>query len=267
MTLSEDHYRYREQIGAFLLGKLDEGEQTALQRHLNTCPVCQAEERELEPVVAALSYAAPDRIDEAPLPPEDLEESTLAPILGKMHRERRPRQRTVWSALAAAAICVVVFSLAGFTWFLVPAVSLELRKDAVRLEIRTSGGELVFFANLPEMLRVGDPEGPEGPNTKSKPAPADAQKEEPKAADSGGGTPPKGSAPESGDMLSSPDGEKPGATSPGTASPGTASPGPASSGTTPPGTASPRATPEEGDPRRGPYEQSPVCDQYSCDQQ
>jgi anti-sigma factor RsiW len=262
MTPPEEHYRYREQIGAFLLGKLDGVERTAMQTHLSSCPICQAEVRELEPVVAALSYAAPDRIDENPLPPEDLEESTLAPILRKMHRERRPRQRTVWSALAAAAICVVVFSLAGFTWFLVPAVSLELRKDAVRLEIRTSGGELVFSAKLPEMLRVGDPEGPEGQSTKSKPAPADAQKEEPKAADSGSGTPPKGSAPESGDMLSSPDSEKPG-----TASPGTASPGPASSGTAPPGTASPRATPEEGDPRRGPYEQSPVCDQYSCDQQ
>ena len=50
---TEEHNRYREQIGAFLLGKLDEGERTALQEHLNSCPVCQAEERELEPVVAA----------------------------------------------------------------------------------------------------------------------------------------------------------------------------------------------------------------------
>jgi Putative zinc-finger len=262
MTPPEEHYRYREQIGAFLLGKLDEGERTTLRRHLNSCLVCQAEERELKPVVAALSYAAPDRIDENRWPPEDLEESTLAPILGEMRRARRYGWRFGWSAVAAAAICVVVMGLAGFTWFLEPAVSLELRKDAVRLEIRTSDGELVFFANLPGMLRVGDPEGPEGPSTKSKPAPADAQKEEPKPADSGGGTPSKESAPESGDMLSSPDSEKPGATSP-----GTASPGPASSGTAPPGTASPRATPEEGDPRRGSYGQSPVCDQYSCDQQ
>ena len=45
MTPPEEHNRYREQIGAFLLGKLDEGERTALQEHLNSCPVCQAEER------------------------------------------------------------------------------------------------------------------------------------------------------------------------------------------------------------------------------
>ena len=279
MTPPEEHYRYREQIGAFLLGKLDGVERTALQRHLESCPVCQAEERELKPVVAALSYAAPDRIDEAPWPPEGLEESTLAPILGEMHRARRYRRRFGWSAVAAAAICVVVFGLAGFTWFLEPAVSLELRKDAVRLEISARGGELVFFAKLPELPRVADPERQEGP---SNPAPADTQQEEPKAAGSEGGTPLEKSSPESGDKWSSPGSEKPGATSPEKASPektspektspekaspGTASPGSASPGSASPGSASPGATPEERDPRRGPYEQPPACDQYSCAQQ
>src|SRR3712207_5298817 len=125
MTPPEEHHRYREQIGAFLLGKLDGGEQTAAQTHLNSCPVCQAEVRELEPVVAALADAAPDRIDEDPRPPGDLEVLTLAPILGEMHRARRRRRRFRWSALAAAAIWVVVIGLAGFTWILEPAVSLE----------------------------------------------------------------------------------------------------------------------------------------------
>jgi hypothetical protein len=124
MTPPEEHHRYREQIGAFLLGKLDEGEREAMQRHLNSCPVCQAEVRELKPVVAALADAAPDRIDEDPLPPGDLEELTLAPILGEIHRARRRRRRSRWSALAAAAVCVVAIGLAGFTWLLEPAVAL-----------------------------------------------------------------------------------------------------------------------------------------------
>jgi hypothetical protein len=270
MTPPEEHYRYRELIGAFLLGKLDEGERTALQSHLNACPVCRAEERELEPVVAALSYAAPDRIDEASWPPEHLEESTLAPILGEMRRARRYRWRFGWSAVAAAAICVVVMGLAGFTWFLEPAVSLELRKDAVRLEISTRGGELVFSAKLPEDSRGANPEGPEGPNN---PAPAGRQKGESKAADSGSEIPPVGgSAPVSGDKGSSPGGEKPGATSPGTPSPETTppettSPETTSPGAASPGTASPGTAPEESNPRRGPYWQSPACDQYSCAQQ
>jgi hypothetical protein len=230
-------------------------------------------------VVAALSYAAPDRIDEASWPPEHLEESTLAPILAEMHRARRYGWRFGWSAVAAAAICVIVMGLAGFTWFLEPAVSLELRKDAVRLEISTRGGELVFFAKLPEDSRVADPERPEG---SSNPAPADRQKGESKAADSGSGIPLVGeSTPESGDKWSSSGGEKPGATSPGTPSPETTSPETTSSektssektspettspGTASPGTASPVAAPEESDPRRGSYGQSPACDQYSCAQ-
>src|SRR5215204_971671 len=124
MTPPEEHHRYREQIGAFLLGKLDEGERTAMQTHLNSCPICQAEVRELEPVVGALADASPDRIDEAPWPPEDLKELTLAPILEEMHRARRHRRRSRWSALAAAAIFVVAIGLAGFTWLLEPAVAL-----------------------------------------------------------------------------------------------------------------------------------------------
>src|SRR5215218_4186297 len=125
MTPPEERHSYREQIGAFLLGKLDEGEQTAMQAHLNSCPVCQAEVRELKPVVAALADAAPDRIDEDPRPPGDLEELTLAPILGEMYRARRRKRRSQRLALAAAAICVVAIGLAGFTWLLEPAVALE----------------------------------------------------------------------------------------------------------------------------------------------
>ena len=292
MNPRDQHHRYREQIGAFLLGKLDGGERTAMQTHLSSCPVCQAEVRELEPVVAALADAAPDRIDEDPLPPGDLEESTLAPILKEIHSARRHRR---WSGLAAAAICVVAIGLAGFTWLLEPAVALEplafsvapgmevqghliehargteirlvvsgsqdgqthrvtlvsedeervnsgtffgigertlrgtfnaalLREDADRLEVRTSGGELVFFAKLPEEpLTVRDwplfgilpwaspdlqnktmessgSERAEGPTQKKR-----------KDDGSGSGTPHKGTSPESGDKGSSPGGEKPGA--------------------------------------------------------
>jgi putative zinc finger protein len=125
MNPPEELHRYREQIGAFLLGKLDGGERAAMQTHLNSCPVCQAEVRELEPVVAALADAAPDRIDENPLPPGDLEESTLAPILGEIQRARHRRRPFRWSALAAAAICVVAIGLAGFVGLLEPAGALE----------------------------------------------------------------------------------------------------------------------------------------------
>jgi putative zinc finger protein len=348
MTLPEERHRYQEKIGAFLLGELDEGERMSMQAHLRTCLVCQAEVRELEPVVAALAYAAPDRIEDDPRPPGDLEESTLAPIFGEMQRARRRRQRFGWSTLAAAAICVVAIGLGGFTSLMEPAVPLERlsfsgeprgvevegnliahacdtkirlvvsrsrdgqthrvtlvreneervdlgtfigvgnkplkrtfdaelsREDATRLEVRTTpGGELVFFAKLPKEPRVANRDRPlfgilqwadlglqnettraNGPECKEEPSSEDPlppdKPEKPKDDGSGGGTPPMGSSPESGDKGSSPGGEKPGPASPGAASPRAASPG---------------VAPEESEPGRGPYEQSPVCDQYDCAQQ
>jgi Putative zinc-finger len=295
MTPPEERHRYQELIGAFLLGELDEVERTAMQTHLSSCPVCQVEVRELEPVVAALADASPDRIDEAPLPPGDLEESTLAPILGEIHRARRRRRQFRWSALAAAAICVVAIGLAGFTWLLEPAVALEplsfsvepgmevegnliehdsgteirlvvsglrdgqtyrvtlvsedgervnagtfigigdkqlrgtfkaalLREDVDRLEVRTAGGELVFFAKLPEEPRVKVRDWPlfgilpwADPGLKNERMGASSSEstegpthKKPKDAGSGGGTPPKSSSPEGGGKRSSPGGEKPG---------------------------------------------------------
>ena len=340
MTPPEERHRYQEQIGAFLLGKLDDGELSAMQTHLNSCLGCQAEVRELEPVVTALADAAPDRLDEEPWPPGDLEESTLAPILGEIHRTRLRKRRFPSSALAAAAaICVVVIGLAGFVGLLEPAVALEplsfsvargmevdeghliehawgteirlgvsgsrdgqtyrvtlvgedgervdsgtfigigektlrgtfnaalLREDADSVEVRTPGGELVFFAKLPEEPRAkvrdwplfgilpwADPdlqketigssgsERPEGPRAED-PAPADKQ-EKPKDAGSWDRTPDKGNSPNSDGKGSSPSGEKPGAASPGAASPGAAS--------------------KERESRRSPYGGSPADGQYKA---
>jgi Putative zinc-finger len=296
MTPRGEHHRCWEQIGAFLLGKLDGDERTAMQTHLDSCPVCQAEVRELEPVVAALADAAPDRIDEDPVPPGDLEESTLAPILEEIHSARRRSRRFHWSGLAAAAICVVAIGLAGFVGLLEPAVALEplsfsvapgmkveghliehargteirlevsgsrdgqthrvtlvtedeervdsgtfigigertlrgtfnaalLREDADRLEVRTSGGELVFFAKLPEEPRDKVRDWPlfgilpwAGPDLQNKTMessgserPEGPTQKKSKDDSSGGEKPHKGTSPESGDKGSSPGGEEPGA--------------------------------------------------------
>jgi hypothetical protein len=326
MTPPEEHHRYREQIGAFVLGKLDGGERTAMQTHLNICPVCQAEVRELEPVVAALADAAPDRIDEDPWPPEDLEELTLAPILGEIHRVRRRRRPYRWSALAAAAICVVAIGLAGFVGLLEPAVALEplsfsvaprmeveghliehargteirlvvsgsrdgqthrvtlvsddgervnagtfigigkrtlrgtfnaalLREDADKLEVRTPGGELVFFAKLPEeprdkvrdwplfgILPWADPGlrnktmGSSGPESTEGP-----RQKKPTDDGSGSGTPHKGNSPDSDGKGSSFESKKPGAAAEESQSGG-------------------------GSEGSGSWRPPPVCNQYGCQQ-
>jgi hypothetical protein len=326
MTPPEEHHRYREQVGAFLLGKLDEGERTAMQAHLNSCPACQAEVRELKPVVAALADAAPDRIDEDPWPPEDLEELTLAPILGEIHRARRRRQQFRWSTLAAAALCVVVIGLAGFVGLLEPAVALEplsfsvasgmgvqghliehargteirlvvsgsrdgqthrvtlvsedgervnagtfigngertlrgtfnaalLREDADMLEVRTSGGELMFFAKLPEeprdkvrdwplfgILPWAEPDlrnktmGSSGSESTEGP-----RQKKPKDHGSGSGIPHKGNSPASDGKGSSFESKKPGA-------------------------AAEESELGGGSEGGGSWRPPPVCNQYGCQQ-
>ncbi|MDQ3498361.1 MAG: zf-HC2 domain-containing protein [Actinomycetota bacterium] len=250
MTPPEERHRYQEQIGAFVLGKLDGGELSAMQTHLSGCPVCQAEVRELEPVVAALADAAPDRIGEDPRPAGDLEELTLAPILGKIYRARRRRGRFQWSALAAAAICVVVIGLAGFTWLLEPAFTLELREDAVRLEVRIPGGDLVFSAKLTGA-------------SAEKSDPADTQKK-PKPASSGGETPPKERSPESDPKRSPPGGASSASPDP------DAAPGAGGQESVPPDAGQESVPPDAGqesaspapEKQAAPASASPAADQY-----
>ena len=326
MTPPEEHHRYREQVGAFLLGKLEEGERTAMQAHLNSCPACQAEVRELKPVVAALADAAPDRIDEDPWPPEDLEELTLAPILGEIHRARRRRRQFRWSTLAAAALCVVVIGLAGFVGLLEPAVALEplsfsvapgmgvqghliehargteirlvvsgsrdgqthrvtlvsedgervnagtfigigertlrgtfnaalLREDADMLEVRTSGGEPMFFAKLPEEPRVTVRDWPlfgilpwAEPDLRNKTMGSSGsestegpRQKKPKDHGSGSGIPHKGNSPASDGKGSSFESKKPGA-------------------------AAEESELGGGSEGGGSWRPPPVCNQYGCQQ-
>ena len=183
MTPPEGCHPYREQIGAFLLGKLDGGELEAMQAHLDGCPVCRAEVRELEPVVAALADADPDRIAGDPRPPGDLEESPSAPILGEIHRAHSRRRGYGWAAVAAAAaVFVVLIGVAGASW---------------RLDQN-------------EPIGSSGPPVPSGPSAEA-PGPDNVAHKKPKAAGPGGGTPPNESSPVSDVKGSSPGGAKPGA--------------------------------------------------------
>jgi hypothetical protein len=160
MSPPEEHHLgrhlYREQIGAFVLGELEGGELEAMRAHLDGCPDCRAEVRELRPVVAALADADPDRIEEYPRPPGNLEESTFAPISGEIHRARRRRGRRFgWSGLAAAAIFAVVIGLAGFAWLVEPAVALvEPLSFSVAPGMKKVEGHLIAHASGTEIRLV-----------------------------------------------------------------------------------------------------------------
>jgi hypothetical protein len=155
MTPPEEHHRYRERVGAFVLGQLEGGELEAMRTHLDGCPACRAEVSELGPVVAALADADPDRIDEYPQPPGDLEELTLAPIPGEIHRARDRGRRFGWSGLAAAAIFAVAIGLAGFAWLLEPAAAMvEPLSFSVAPGMKKVEGHLIAHASGTEIRLV-----------------------------------------------------------------------------------------------------------------
>ena len=86
------------------------------------------------------------------------------------------------------------------------------REEATKLEVRTTpGGELVFFAKLPEEPRVAlfgiFPWPDQGPQNESTGPSAEDPPEKPKDDGSGGGTPNQESSPESDVKRPSPGGE------------------------------------------------------------
>jgi hypothetical protein len=129
-----------------------------------------------------------------------------------------------------------------------------LREDAAKLEVRTSGGEPMFFAKLPEEPRVTVRDWPlfgilpwAGPDLRNKSMASTGSErvegptqKKPKDNGSGGKTPHKESSPESGDKGSSPGVEKPGAAL-----------------EDEPGSGLPPDDPP-------PQEKPPVCNQYGC---
>lgn len=118
---ADDHRYWREMLGAFVLGELDEERRVALQAHLEGCEHCRAELREIQSVAAALARTAPERVAvRDPTPPSGLMDRTLANIDEARRAEEELRSRRRWrilqrSALAVAAaaflVVLVVFAL------------------------------------------------------------------------------------------------------------------------------------------------------------
>lgn len=60
----ERHARLREQLGAYTLDQLIEGERAAIDAHLRGCPSCREELNALAPLSTLLTRVDPDRLDE-----------------------------------------------------------------------------------------------------------------------------------------------------------------------------------------------------------
>ena len=120
---ADDHRDWRLSLGAYALGDLPPDERAAIAAHIEGCPECRAELRELEGVAALLPLADPARIEGPPVrPPADLGARIEAQIAAERAREGRAKRRrrlrlgfggAVAVAAVAALLAVFVLPIGG----------------------------------------------------------------------------------------------------------------------------------------------------------
>jgi anti-sigma-K factor RskA len=104
-----DHTRYRDDIGAYLLGALTELEQHAFERHMAGCTECQEELERLRPAADAL----PGSVEQLQ-PPASLKASLMEVVEREARAERQPavsrapRRRFLRPALVAAGVLIAL---------------------------------------------------------------------------------------------------------------------------------------------------------------
>jgi anti-sigma-K factor RskA len=111
---ADDHRDWRLSLGAYALGDLPPDERAAMAAHIEGCPECRAELRELEGVAALLPLADPAQIEgPAARPPAELGARIEAQIAAESAREGRVKRRRrlrfgFGGAVAVAAIVAVL---------------------------------------------------------------------------------------------------------------------------------------------------------------
>jgi anti-sigma-K factor RskA len=104
-----DHPRYRDDIGAYLLGALTELERQAFERHIAGCSECQEELERLRPAADAL----PGSVEQVQ-PPARLKASLMEVVEREAEAERQPapsrapRRRFLRPALVAAGLLIAL---------------------------------------------------------------------------------------------------------------------------------------------------------------
>jgi anti-sigma factor RsiW len=115
--MSDQCRELRGTLAAAALGRIDPGEELALQAHLDGCPECRAELRELRSVAGALPLADPTHVSAARIEPTPmLAEQVLLRVAHERATKRaRSRHRLVGAVAAAVAVAagLVAFAIVG----------------------------------------------------------------------------------------------------------------------------------------------------------
>jgi anti-sigma-K factor RskA len=82
--MNDPHDRYEQDLGAYVLGALEDDEARAFERHLDECTHCRAEEDRLRLAADALPRSVMQVA-----PPPSLKESLMAEVYAEAPRERR----------------------------------------------------------------------------------------------------------------------------------------------------------------------------------
>ena len=109
--------RWRDSLGAHVLGQLGPDERAAFEAHLEGCPDCREELATLAPLARLLPLADPDRLCPAPAPPPRLADQVASAVA----HERRVRRRrrgfrgglALAGGLAAAAAVAIAIVVSG----------------------------------------------------------------------------------------------------------------------------------------------------------
>jgi anti-sigma-K factor RskA len=111
-----DHTRYRDDIGAYLLGALTELEQQAFERHLRSCSECQEELERLRPAADALpgsveQFQPPARLKASLMEVVEREAQAEAEAKRQPAPSRAPRRRFLRPALAAGLLIALAIGI------------------------------------------------------------------------------------------------------------------------------------------------------------
>jgi len=106
---------WRELLGVYALGRLEDDEKVGLEAHLEGCAQCREELALLMPVAQMLPHADPERFESAPQPPPELGARIAATIAGERQRTEQRRRRRVFGGFAlggaTAALATAVLAI------------------------------------------------------------------------------------------------------------------------------------------------------------
>ena len=162
--MSNDHARWDDFAGAYVLGAMAVAEREEFEAHLSTCAICREEVEELQPAAEALPMASPLMV-----PPPELKDRIMAEVereaelLGaagagadRPERTRRERRGLGWlsgwrlAPVAAALVIAGVLAGVALSGPQQRTISADVEAAGASAELQVEGDQATLVAeNLP----------------------------------------------------------------------------------------------------------------------